>query len=447
MKFTDLNLNTPLLNALEELGFEEPTPIQQKTFPVVLSGKDLVGIAQTGTGKTMAFLLPILRNLKYSEQKHPRVLIVVPTRELVVQIVERLTELTRYINCRIDGVYGGVNINTQKQSIHDNGVDILVATPGRLADLALSRVLRLKSIKQLVIDEMDEMLNLGFRPQLLNILDMLPERRQNLLFSATITEDVEFFINEFFNSPEKIEASGAGTPADQITQYVYHAPNFLSKAALLESLLQDEAIYNKVLVFAGSRRLADKLHDRIASVFPDKVGVIHSNKSQNYRINAVNAFSSGEYRILIATDLIARGIDISDVSHVINFHMPDEVEHYIHRIGRTGRADREGIALSFVSEKEQQVKEAIETQLNRKIEVLPTPEELEFTDQLIDEEKDKAPEKNYLPKPKKVEEGGAAFHEKKARNQKTNQGGSYRREIKKKYKKPKTRGQKKRGKK
>ncbi len=447
MKFTDLNLNTPLLNALEDMGFTHPTAIQEKSFPVIMAGKDMVGIAQTGTGKTLAFLLPILRNLKYSEQKHPRVLIVVPTRELVIQTVEQLEQLTKYITCRVDGVYGGANINTQKQRIHDDGIDILVATPGRLADLALSRVLRLKAIKQLVIDEMDEMLNLGFRPQLLNILDMLPERRQNLLFSATITDEVDYFINEFFHAPEKVEAAGAGTPVNLITQQLYRAPNFLSKAALLENLLANENLFSKVLVFTGSRKFADRLFEFLNESFGEKVGVIHSNKSQNYRINMVKGFAQGEIRILIATDLISRGIDIQEVSHVINFQMPEEVEHYTHRIGRTGRADQTGIAISLVSENEEDVLKSIQTTYSCNIEALSIPEDVVFTEELIEEEKPKVAGKNYLPKPRKTPESGTAFHEKKEKNQKVNQGGSYRRKIKEKYKKPKTRGQKKRGKK
>lgn len=435
------------MNALDELNFVEATPIQEKAFSVILSGKDVVGIAQTGTGKTMAFLLPILRNLSYSEQRHPRVLILVPTRELVDQIAERLLELTKYISCRVYGVYGGTNINTQKQYIHDNGVDILVATPGRLTDLALSGVLRLKMIKQLVIDEMDEMLELGFRTQLLTILDLLPQKRQNLLFSATINDEVGFFVDQFFLDPTKIEAAGAGTPLHLIAQMAYEAPNFLSKLALLTELLANREEYGKVLIFAKSRKFADHLMKQLEIDFPDEVGVIHSNKSQNLRINTVEAFANGTIRILIATDLISRGIDIQEVTHVINFHMPEGGDQYTHRTGRTGRAGRTGVAISLIDQTELSLKREIENALNLEIPFDLVPEHINFTDELIDEEKIKPSEKNYLPKPKKSEERGLAFHEKKAKNQKTNQGGSYKKKIKEKYKKPKTRGQKKRGKK
>ena len=236
--FQDLKLNTPLYNALEDLGFVTPTPIQERAFNVVASGKDMVGIAQTGTGKTFAYLLPILRNLKYSTQDNPRVLILVPTRELVVQVVEEAEKLAKYINVRMLGVYGGVNINTQKQAVVQ-GLDIIVATPGRLYDLALSRVLQLKSIQKLVIDEVDVMLDLGFRHQLINIFDILPERRQNIMFSATMTEDVDALITDFFIAPEKISIAVSGTPLENISQTKYTAPNFHTKLNLLFHLLND----------------------------------------------------------------------------------------------------------------------------------------------------------------------------------------------------------------
>ncbi|MCL4170793.1 UNVERIFIED_CONTAM: hypothetical protein GTU68_056268, partial [Idotea baltica] len=207
--FEDLNLNTALYNALNDLGFTTPTPIQAEAFNVVASGKDMVGIAQTGTGKTFAYMLPILKNLKFSTQDNPRILVLVPTRELVVQVVEEIEKLSKYINNRVLGVYGGTNINTQKQAIAE-GIDILVATPGRLYDLALTRVLQLKSIQKLVIDEVDVMLDLGFRHQLINIFDMLPPKRQNIMFSATMTQDVDLLINDFFKGPEKVSIAVSG---------------------------------------------------------------------------------------------------------------------------------------------------------------------------------------------------------------------------------------------
>jgi ATP-dependent RNA helicase RhlE len=230
MTFEELNLNKPLLNALNDLEYIQPTPIQEKAFPVIMSGRDVVGIAQTGTGKTFAYLLPILRQLPFSKQKHPRVLIVVPTRELVLQIVAEIKKLTTYMNIRYQGIYGGTNIKTQKQLVYD-GTDILVATPGRLTDLTLTGILRLKDIQKLVVDEVDQLLGLGFRQQLNTFLETLPTKRQNILFSATMNEDIEQLLLKFFDTPEKIEIAAHGTPLEKIEQRVYHVPNFYTKAS------------------------------------------------------------------------------------------------------------------------------------------------------------------------------------------------------------------------
>jgi len=225
MTFDDLNLNTPLLSALDDLGYSHPTTIQHKVFSVVMSGRDVCGIAQTGTGKTFAYLLPCLRQWKFSKDKNPQILIIVPTRELVAQIVDTVKKLSSYTSLIVVGVYGGANINTQKAEV-EKGLDVLVATPGRLYDLAVNGAFKTKSIRQLVIDEVDEMLNLGFRTQLKNILDLLPARRQNLLFSATITDEVESLITTYFNDPVRIEAAPTGTPLENIIQTAYQVPNF-----------------------------------------------------------------------------------------------------------------------------------------------------------------------------------------------------------------------------
>ena len=259
MTFKELNLNRSLYNAIEDLGFKIPTPIQAKTFSVIASGKDIVGIAQTGTGKTLAYVLPILHNLKYSKQNNPRVLIIAPTRELVIQIVGEIQKLSKYTNTRVIGVYGGTNINTQKNAI-SQGLDIIVATPGRLYDLAVSHVLQLKSIQKLVIDEVDVMLDLGFRHQLVNIFDILPERRQNIMFSATMTKDVDILISSFFIHPKKISIAVSGTPLKHIKQYCYNVPNFYTKVNLLKQLLQDNTTFTKVLVFVAYKRMADRLY-------------------------------------------------------------------------------------------------------------------------------------------------------------------------------------------
>jgi len=441
MTFSDLNLNRFLLDALTEMGFETPTPIQEKAFSVIMSSRDMVGIAQTGTGKTYAYLLPILRQLTYSEQKHPRVLIVVPTRELVVQVIKEIESLTPYINVRFAGVYGGTNLNKQKQLVYQ-GQDILVATPGRLLDLALDGILKLKQIQKLVIDEVDEMMNLGFRSQLITLLDLLPKKRQNILFSATLTKEVNDLLHDFFKSPVKIEVAASGSPLDTIKQLAYPVPNFYTKVNFLVSLLQDKATYNKVLVFVKNKKQANILYEELEIALPNDADVIHSNKTQNYRLRSVKNFEMGFFNILIATDIIARGLDLTDVSHVINFDIPKEPENYIHRIGRTGRAEQEGIAISFFNEEEAEYLGEIELLMNKEIEVLDLPENIEISTRLIDEEMPKTDPENTGKKKTVTEPSGAAFHEKKEKNQKKNLGGSYRREIAKKYKKPKTRGQK-----
>lgn len=422
MTFQELNLNTPLLNALIDLGFENPTPVQEKVYPLVLSGRDVVGIAQTGTGKTFAYLLPILRQLKYSDQKHPRILIVVPTRELVLQVVGEVEKLAKYMNVRVTGVYGGTNINTQKQVVY-NGMDILVATPGRLVDLVYTGVLRVKSIQKLVIDEVDEMLNLGFRPQLMNFLDSLPQRRQNLMFSATLTEEVGGLIDSYFYDPVTVEIETQGTPLEQIGQYFYSVPNFYTKLNLLEKLLIQADEFVRVLVFVESKQVADRVFELLDPKFPDQIGVLHSNKSQNYRINALERFKSGISRILISTDVASRGLDIPDISHVINFNVPEEAEDYIHRIGRTGRAEKTGIAITFANEPELKLLSEIERFINRYLEEKPLPADLPISNVFTDEERPVMFDKDYLGKVPRLSESQGAFHEKKEKNKKVNLGG------------------------
>ena len=422
MTFQELNLNTPLLNALIDLGFENPTPVQEKVYSLVLSGRDVVGIAQTGTGKTFAYLLPILRQLKYSDQKHPRILIVVPTRELVLQVVGEVEKLAKYMNVRATGVYGGTNINTQKQVVY-NGMDILVATPGRLVDLVYTGVLRVKSIQKLVIDEVDEMLNLGFRPQLMNFLDSLPQRRQNLMFSATLTEEVAGLIDSYFYDPVTVEIETQGTPLEQIGQYFYSVPNFYTKVNLLEKLLVQVDEFVRVLVFVESKQVADRVFELLDPKFPEQIGVLHSNKSQNYRINALERFKRGIYRILISTDVASRGLDIPDISYVINFNVPEETEDYIHRIGRTGRAEKTGIAITFANEPEMKLLSEIERFINRYLEEKPLPADLPISNVFTDEERPVMFDKDYLGKVPRLSESQGAFHEKKEKNKKVNLGG------------------------
>jgi ATP-dependent RNA helicase RhlE len=420
--FEDLNLNKPLLQALTDLEYLYPTPIQEKAFPIIMSGRNVVGIAQTGTGKTFAYLLPLLRILPFSKQREPRILILAPTRVLVVQILNEVKKLTKYTQIRSAGVYGDTNINPQKQLVYD-GLDVLVATPGRLIDLTFTGVLRLKSVQKLVIDEVDEMLSLGLRTQLTSVLDLLPQKRQNLMFSATFSPEVDKLIANLLLAPQIIEIDPHGTPIEKIIQSGYPVPNFNTKVNLLTLLLSENEEINKVLVFVNSKKIADRLFNQIEPKFPNQIGVIHSNKAHNTRLTALKLFKKGTHRVLIATDIVARGMDITDVSHVINFEMPDTPGDYLHRIGRTGRADKDGIAISFVSEIEQEYQVEIEKLMNRSINLEPLPSNLEISNVLLDEEKPvNLGDKDYLkPMSTKIPEG--AFHKKKEKNKKVNLGG------------------------
>lgn len=435
MTFNELNLNKPLLNALDDLGYTTPTPIQQKVFSVVMSGQDVCGIAQTGTGKTLAYLLPCLRQYQFSKEKHPQIVVLVPTRELVVQVVEAVQKLTKYMNLAVVGVYGGVNLKPQLAEVQQ-GVDVLVATPGRLVDLLSGGSVKLKALKKLVIDEVDEMLDLGFRAQLKTILDVLPPKRQNLLFSATLTEEVEGLIDDYFTNPVRVEAAPAGTPLENISQSAYDVPNFYTKVNLLEWLLRQQSEMTKVLVFVATKQLADDLYDQLEPKFPGSVGVIHSNKAQNKRFEAVRAFQSGTYRILIATDIIARGLDIAEVSHVVNFDTPDTPETYIHRIGRTGRADRKGIAITFVTPAEKEFQTAIEGLMNYAIPMLPLPDDLPISDVLTEDEKPRVNMKTIQVKAAQPDEGGGAYHDKIDKNKKVNVRRDYAAEKMRKYGRP-----------
>jgi len=287
------------------------------------------------------------------------------------------------------------------------------------------------------------MLNLGFRTQLKNILELLPAKRQNLLFSATITQDVENLLDVYFTNPVKIEAAPTGTPLENIQQLAYEVPNFYTKVNLLQLLLAEDDSMTKVLIFAGSRALADQLFEQLQPIYENTAGVIHSNKEQNHRFNTVNQFKSGAYRFIIATDIVARGIDISEVTHVINFDTPDEPENYMHRIGRTGRADKKGIAITFITPKEKPLQEAIEKLMQYSIPLLPLPDHLIISDELTEDEKPKVFVREVQLKLPKKEAAGPAFHEKSAKNSKVNMVVRKKDRMMLKYGKPKTRGQKK----
>lgn len=418
--FEQFNLPKSVQKAIDDLGFTTPTPIQEKTFSVIMSGRDMMGIAQTGTGKTFAYLLPLLKLYKFSPGHTPKIVVLVPTRELVVQVVEEVEKLTKYMSVRTVGIFGGVNINTQKTVVY-TGCDILVGTPGRVMDLTLDNVIRFEDMQKLVIDEFDEMLNLGFRTQLTAILAMMPKKRQNILFSATMTDEVDKVLNDYFDYPEEVTLSASGTPLENITQITYNVPNFNTKINLLKHLLQENENMSRVLVFVNNKKISDMVHERIEEDFENQFGVIHSNKSQNYRLSTMAEFQAGNLRGLITTDIMARGLDISSITHVINFEMPELPELYMHRIGRTGRADATGTAISFIAPREEESKFAIELLMDMELPATAFPETVEVSSKLIEPEKDRQPIKFLMKKVKLDGEG--AFHEKTKKNKKVNLGG------------------------
>ncbi len=355
MTFEDFQLNRQLLNAITEAGYDSPTPIQEQAIPLVLAGHDVLGIAQTGTGKTAAYLLPILMKVKYAQGKVPRVLILAPTRELVMQIDEAIGQLAHYTDVRHTAIYGGLGPKAQIERIQA-GIDILVATPGRFMDIYLKGEIGVKEIKTLVLDEADKMMDMGFMPQIRKILEVIPsKKRQNLLFSATFPSRVENLSHEFLEFPHKVEVSPQATTAEMVTQCLYELPNFKTKINLLGLLMSDAERFTRVIIFCRSKEVADNIFKFLSRkvVAEETIRVIHANKGQNTRINSMEAFREGNVRILVATDVAARGIDIQMVSHVINFDVPIIYEDYVHRIGRTGRANQTGEAITFMTEAEE----------------------------------------------------------------------------------------------
>ena len=376
--FDSFNLNRQLLDAIAEQGFSTPTEIQSKCIPMILGGQDVIGIAQTGTGKTAAYLLPILMKIKYAQGAEPRALILAPTKELTIQIAEHAWQLAKNTDLRILPIYGGIGPKTQIEMIN-KGVDIVVSTPGRFSELYLKGELPVTQLKILVLDEADRMMDMGFMHQLRKILEVLPRKRQNLLFSATFSDKVEQLSAEFLEFPSRVEVSPPATPAQAVEQELYHVPNLHTKLNFLEHLLKDKEQYNRVMIFTRTKEVADSVYGFIENRSLGPARVIHSNKGQNSRINAVNEFKDGNLRVLVSTDVTARGIDVSAVSHVINLDVPVMYEDYVHRIGRTGRAFTKGKAITFATKAELYHVEKIEKLIRGRIPVKTMPDEIEIT--------------------------------------------------------------------
>ena len=346
MPFASLGLGSQLAQALKEKGYVEPTPIQAKAIPIILSGRDVVGVAQTGTGKTAAFVLPILERLSGSPQTRTmRVLVIAPTRELVAQIEENVRAYGRHLRLQYATIFGGVGEGPQIQALK-RGVDLVVATPGRLIDLMQQRHVDFSALQVLVLDEADRMLDMGFLPAIKKIVAATPRSRQTLLFSATMSKDIEAVAADVLTSPALVEIGARSTPAEAVTQYVVEVSP-AGKVPALIHLLRDAAL-ESVLVFSRTKHGADRIARKLAAAGLS-TATLHSNRTQGQRLAALKRFRSGDVRVLIATDIAARGIDVDGISHVINFDFPPQPEDYVHRIGRTGRAQAIGDAISFVT--------------------------------------------------------------------------------------------------
>lgn len=413
--FEDLKVNKSILKALDEMGFVTPTPIQEKAIPMIRSGADVLGIAQTGTGKTAAYLLPLFMKLVKAEGSDPRAIILVPTRELSIQVGEDIEDLTQFSNLRHAAVYGGIGW-TKHAALVEPGIDILVATPGRLMDLYKAGALSLKKVKTLVIDEADRMLDMGFMPQIRRLLEIIPVKRQNLLFSATFNERVEEMSHEFLDFPERVEVSPSATPAQLIEQSYYKVPNFLTKLNLIRHLLEDEEKFSRVIIFVRTKENAEAVFKIVKRKTEGEKRILHSNKAQSTRINAIRDFKEGNIRILITTDVSSRGIDVSLVSHVINFDIPSNYEDYVHRIGRTARANNIGAAITLVDPSEEYHLGRIEKIIRMEIPEKQLPQELEIVPSTKNELKKQAQE---IDRQKKLEDPSfqGAFHEKRKRTE------------------------------
>ena len=369
MSFETLGLGPNLLRSIGEVGYSNPTPIQEAAIPLIIEGNDLIGIAQTGTGKTAAFTLPMLETLERltkdsSRRGKTRALVLSPTRELVVQIHDNVSAYAKHLSLKVANIYGGVNEAPQKKALRE-GVDLVIATPGRLMDLMGQGCADFSGLEFFVLDEADRMLDMGFLPNIRKIVKDLPKKgRQTLLFSATLSRDIEKLTKEFLYRPKTVEIGKRTNPADTVRQCI-HEVTKSAKISLLKHLLQDNDLYS-VLVFTRTKHGADRVAKQLGkSKIP--TAAIHSNRTQNQRARALQDFKDGKTRVLVATDIAARGIDVEGITHVINFDFPPHAEDYVHRIGRTGRANQQGEAISFITPEDQGPLRLLERKIKKSI--------------------------------------------------------------------------------
>ncbi|ABQ26164.1 DEAD/DEAH box helicase [Geotalea uraniireducens] len=408
MSFESLGLRAELLSAIAAQGYTTPTPIQTEAIPVIFEGCDLLAGAQTGTGKTAAFALPIVQrlgeNIPPDKRRRPRALVLVPTRELAAQVSEQMNNYARRLSLRSTMIYGGVNIQAQIERLH-RGVDIVVATPGRLLDHAERGTINLSRIKFLVLDEADRMLDLGFIDDIHKVAEYLPAKRQTMLFSATYSQSIKQLADELLDQPRRIEVARRNIAADAVTQAVYQVEKSRKREML--SFLISKGNWNQVLVFARTRYGADKLTEELL-YDGIKAAAIHSNKSQSIRTRTLAEFKRGEFRVLVATDVAARGLDIERLPHVVNYDLPQVPEDYVHRIGRTGRAGENGVALSLVSHEEQSLLQAIEKLLKYAIPLQTLAEFPQYAVRRVDKSKEIKPGNGPSKTRKRVEKSAKA---------------------------------------
>jgi ATP-dependent RNA helicase RhlE len=410
--FENFKLNKQLLEAIKDAGYTKPTPIQEQAIPLALAGHDVLGIAQTGTGKTAAYVLPLLMKVKYAQGQHPRALILAPTRELVMQIEEAVIAFGKYTDLRYVSLYGGIGPKTQIEKVQA-GVDIIISTPGRFLDLYKRGEIFTREIKTMVMDEADKMLDMGFLGQIRGILEVIPVKRQNMLFSATFSGKIEKLSHDFLEFPEKVEIAIQATTAETIQQVKYLVPNIKTKINLLMHLLESQD-FKRVMIFTKSRKNAESVFSYLERKHMGSIRVIHANKGQNTRINSMEDFKAGEVRMLVATDVAARGLDVSMVSHVINFDVPLIYEDYVHRIGRTGRAEQEGAAITFVNPAEEYHFEKIEEIIRMEVPTVQIPSEVPVTPTPFEEQQGYARELDGQKRKENPDFKGG-FHEKRAR--------------------------------